>query len=146
MDRQVSGESPYRFLAFGNGSRIAKDEGFESPEEISAVKEIEAYANSTGPFGGGTVVRAYGAAKDEITVWLNPHGDAPVKIVVTQGRTVFTHTNDIDAYVPDNRWNRLGDPTDERSQSHLHADAVDRIVRRVFASQLAASRKTSEAN
>jgi hypothetical protein len=113
-----------------------EDPGHDSHEEVEAMRDVEAYARSTGGLGGGgTVVQAYGDTKNEITVWLNPHYNDPIIVTVKTGRTVWAHADSFDEKVTDS-WKRLDDPEEQHWASHKHAVAVDTIIRRHFAAQL----------
>lgn len=117
----------------------AEDPGHDTPQEIAAMTEVESYARSTGPLGGGgTMVRAFGDAKKEITVWLSPHYDDPIILKVTAQRTLWAHADSEDDPNQD-KWKRLDDAKEQNWASHKHAVAADAIIRRHFAAQLKAS-------
>lgn len=111
-------------------SRIP-DPGHDSPEEITAMKQIEAYARNTGPLGGGgTAVQLMGENARAVVAWMSPHFDDPIIIRVKADCTFWAHADSFDEGLKTNDWMRLH--VDGNWASHRHAVRADEIIRNVF--------------
>ena len=111
------------------------DPGFDSPEEIAAVKAIEGYARSTGPQGGNnSVVRMFGRNMNKVIAFVSPDSDPSFKLLVMGRRSLWAFADQYDISVPKPNWMRLDafDPGNTVLTSHIHAVRADKIIRGIF--------------
>lgn len=111
------------------------DPGFDSPEEIAAVKAIEAYARSTGPAGGAnSVVRQFGTNMNKVIAFVSPDSDPSFKLLVMPRRSLWALAPEYEISVPKMEWMRLDafEPGNTVLTSHIHAVRADKIIRGIF--------------
>lgn len=85
------------------------DDGYESPAEIEAAKELAAFNRTTGKLAGDTVVRVISSLKDGVFIlgWIDPHYYDPiaVRISKTTGLEEWAFADDVDKIFNDTTWN-----------------------------------------
>ncbi len=106
------------------------DPGHDSAEEIKAMEQIEAYARTTGPLGGGgTVVQMMGENVKSVVAWISPHMDDPIIVRVKAGETIWAHADSFEEGLIAREWMPL---KESNWASHKHAVRTDEIIRSIF--------------
>jgi hypothetical protein len=76
---------------------IVPDVGYDSPQELAALKDLDAINKEAGTLAGDSVVRLVGGDDPYILGWIDPHSLDPVAVrLFSDGRAEWMYADDPD--------------------------------------------------